>query len=104
MLLYYANPHVPLRACQAVVHVTPRRSDHSRFTSTSPILTKLLVCSPPPHLYSPVLPRISLSLVGRLPRVSTPSEKDLGGLERAPGGRDGPLALRWAPRLTILVL
>ena len=39
--LFRANPHLTLRARQATAHVTPRRSTHPRFTSTSPILTGL---------------------------------------------------------------
>jgi hypothetical protein len=40
-LLFRANPHLLLRARQATLHVTIRRSTHPRFTSTSPILTGL---------------------------------------------------------------
>jgi hypothetical protein len=78
--LFRANPHLTLRARQPTTHVTPR------FTSTSSILTSLLVHTPPPHLCSPVLPGMCLSVVALLSRASTPGEKDPGEPERALGG------------------
>jgi len=75
-----SSPHLP------TTHVTPRRSAHPRFTSTSPILTSLLVRTLPPHLCSPVLPRMCSSPVARLSRASTPGEKDSRELEQTPGG------------------
>jgi len=37
-------------------------------------------------------------------KISISNEKDLGEPELAPGGYNGLLVLRWAPRLIILVL
>jgi hypothetical protein len=94
LLLYRANPHLTLQVCQPTTHVTPRRFAHPRFTLTSPILTSLLVYTLPPYLCSPVLPKMCLSLVTRLSRASTLSEKDLKELKRTPGGYNRPLVLR----------
>jgi hypothetical protein len=76
----------PFAGVKATAHVTHRRFTHPRFTLTSPILTGLLVLTLPPHLYSPLLPGICYSPVARLPRASTPSEKDSRELEQALGG------------------
>ena len=40
-VLFRANPNLTLQVHQTTSHVTPRRSTHPRFTSTSPILTGL---------------------------------------------------------------
>jgi hypothetical protein len=92
-LLFRANPHLPLWVRQATAHVTPRRSAHPSFTSTSPILTGLLVRTPLPHLCSPVLFGTCSSPVTRLSRRSTSGEKDSRKPERAPGGRDRLLSV-----------
>lgn len=93
-LLSRANPHLTLRARQATAHVTPRRSAHPRFTSTSPILT---------HPHRPPLcglHRLTSAHPSRLrcahPRSPGCRERQLLA-RRIQGGQNGLLVPKWVP-------